>query len=629
MVRVFGLALAFLYASSSVSAAPLETRQLGGVACNVARLKTVAGLRQTTTAVNKLASSSDPAAADAATTAQSALQDASDGIKTIAKSLLTGQQAPAAARNQVAQGLEAAQAALSNVTSTDSTTTSQVSDALTKLQNTISAGEDVVSQCGGGGADATATDTSATTDTSTASTATGTDASSTDTSDSTTTDSSTATGATGSSADSTDSTTTTDTGSSADSTDSTTGTDTGSSTDSTDSATGTNTGTGADTSAATDNTSAADNTATGGPLSALAGLRNSRLFGKRQIGGIACNVARFQTVGRLAQSSAAVNAVKSAASADPAAASAATTAGTALNSAKGGIAKIAVALLAGQKAPAAARDQVEQGLNDAMSALTSVSSTDPNVTSAISGATDKISSTIQAGQQVFIMCLDNRDMQALRAAHIPRLRIRLANPSFRWYLLSPPRSYSSLKNLSTWRTRCWYRADGTARPKWKGILWLSSISLIALQSYGVSTAAKEFVHVVWLVQAQRVYATLSSYDLSNPWDLACYALEFLACVLTEEDKQKKIYGAKGLRKKLEQAITNTPGLHALLLDELKNLHDILDSAISPEEKVQRIADLVANTNSGLNRLKQDAAGFSLEEDEGEQSHRGDTYEVTG
>ena len=39
------------------------------------------------------------------------------------------------------------------------------------------------------------------------------------------------------------------------------------------------------------------------------------IFGKRQIGDISCNIARFQTVGRLAQASLAVNSVKSAASA--------------------------------------------------------------------------------------------------------------------------------------------------------------------------------------------------------------------------------------------------------------------------------------------------------------------------
>jgi len=90
--------------------------------------------------------------------------------------------------------------------------------------------------------------------------------------------------------------------------------------------------------------------------------------------------------------------------ADPATAAAADTASTALNSAKGGIAKIAVSLVAGQKAPAADRDQVEKGLNDAMTALASVNSTDPNVTSAISAAQDKVSSTLEAGQRVVSSC---------------------------------------------------------------------------------------------------------------------------------------------------------------------------------------------------------------------------------
>lgn len=59
---------------------------------------------------------SDPAAASAATTAQGDLQDASDAIKTIAGALLTGQAPPAAARDQVGQGLSAAQDALNNIT---------------------------------------------------------------------------------------------------------------------------------------------------------------------------------------------------------------------------------------------------------------------------------------------------------------------------------------------------------------------------------------------------------------------------------------------------------------------------------------------------------------------------------
>jgi len=59
---------------------------------------------------------SDPTTADAATTAQGGLQDASDGIKTIAGALLTGKTAPAASRDQVSQGLLTAQTALNNIT---------------------------------------------------------------------------------------------------------------------------------------------------------------------------------------------------------------------------------------------------------------------------------------------------------------------------------------------------------------------------------------------------------------------------------------------------------------------------------------------------------------------------------
>lgn len=50
-------------------------------------------------------------------TAATALSSASDGIKTIAGAILTGQQAPAAARDQVGTGLQTALSAMQNVTS--------------------------------------------------------------------------------------------------------------------------------------------------------------------------------------------------------------------------------------------------------------------------------------------------------------------------------------------------------------------------------------------------------------------------------------------------------------------------------------------------------------------------------
>jgi hypothetical protein len=54
--------------------------------------------------------------AAAVAAASSALNSASAGVKTIASSLLTGQAAPASARDQVGAGLKGALTALSNVT---------------------------------------------------------------------------------------------------------------------------------------------------------------------------------------------------------------------------------------------------------------------------------------------------------------------------------------------------------------------------------------------------------------------------------------------------------------------------------------------------------------------------------
>ncbi|KAK0490287.1 hypothetical protein IW261DRAFT_1412857 [Armillaria novae-zelandiae] len=95
---------------------PLHSRQIGDIACNVARLKTVSSLAATKSAVNKIDTSNSTDAATAVTDAQTGLDSASAGIKTIATSLLTGQTAPADARDQVKNGLLAAQTALNGIT---------------------------------------------------------------------------------------------------------------------------------------------------------------------------------------------------------------------------------------------------------------------------------------------------------------------------------------------------------------------------------------------------------------------------------------------------------------------------------------------------------------------------------
>lgn len=141
----FFVALALSVSQLNVHAAPLSIRADGGnfVQCNVARLKTVAGLSSTTSALKQITSTDSDTSA-AVTAAQAGLKDAQSGVVTIAKALLSGQAAPSAAREQVGQGLLAAHAALEGVSASDNSVTT----ALTKLEETIAAGQQVVAKCG-------------------------------------------------------------------------------------------------------------------------------------------------------------------------------------------------------------------------------------------------------------------------------------------------------------------------------------------------------------------------------------------------------------------------------------------------------------------------------------------------
>ncbi|THU78096.1 hypothetical protein K435DRAFT_973671 [Dendrothele bispora CBS 962.96] len=140
LFTILSFALALL--TISVEAAPLQARQVGGIACNVARLQIVTDLAQTNKLLGQV-DTTDPATADAVSTAQSGLDSASDGIKTIAGALITGQTAPADARDQVGTGLNDALTALTGLNSADPA----VSDTVSKLNQAIDAGNQVVSTC--------------------------------------------------------------------------------------------------------------------------------------------------------------------------------------------------------------------------------------------------------------------------------------------------------------------------------------------------------------------------------------------------------------------------------------------------------------------------------------------------
>ncbi|KAJ7776221.1 hypothetical protein B0H16DRAFT_1505976 [Mycena metata] len=143
MARILSVFVALFVASASV-AAPVEYRQVGDLACNIDRLKIVAGLLSTGAAVNKI-DTTDPATATSVAAAQAGLTTAGDAIKDIALALVTGKAAPASSRTGVSQGLNDTRSALERIT--DPTVNATVAAALSQLQAAIDDGNDVIADC--------------------------------------------------------------------------------------------------------------------------------------------------------------------------------------------------------------------------------------------------------------------------------------------------------------------------------------------------------------------------------------------------------------------------------------------------------------------------------------------------
>ncbi|KAI1792785.1 hypothetical protein LXA43DRAFT_316091 [Ganoderma leucocontextum] len=153
MSRVVVFLFAFLaFTSSLVYAAPaaeIAARQVGDIQCNVDRLSIVgdlAGLQKTLKTLSGQVTD-DATASAGIESVTSSVSGAQSAIGTIAKALLTGQTAPAAARDQVKSNLLAAQSALAGITSSDPAVTSNLQKATTQLTNAGTAGEGVVANC--------------------------------------------------------------------------------------------------------------------------------------------------------------------------------------------------------------------------------------------------------------------------------------------------------------------------------------------------------------------------------------------------------------------------------------------------------------------------------------------------
>ncbi|ORY54704.1 uncharacterized protein BCR38DRAFT_479346 [Pseudomassariella vexata] len=124
-------------AAATGSARSIDTRQIGGISCNIARFQILQALGDTKDATGQI---QDAAVQNATTTG---LDQADAAIKTIASALLSGETAPADARDEVAAGLTAAFTALEAGDATDTA----VTDAQTALDKAVKAGQDVVDKC--------------------------------------------------------------------------------------------------------------------------------------------------------------------------------------------------------------------------------------------------------------------------------------------------------------------------------------------------------------------------------------------------------------------------------------------------------------------------------------------------
>jgi hypothetical protein len=96
-------------------------------------------------------------------------------------------------------------------------------------------------------------------------------------------------------------------------------------------------------------------------IAALFAITTSASVVERQLGGIGCNIARFQILGALGDAGDAIGEIQDA--------DVQTAAQAGLDQANDGISQIASSLLSGSAAPADSRDQVEAGLAAMDSAL--------------------------------------------------------------------------------------------------------------------------------------------------------------------------------------------------------------------------------------------------------------------
>ncbi|KAJ7886217.1 hypothetical protein B0H14DRAFT_2498662 [Mycena olivaceomarginata] len=143
MVRISSLAVSLLVAVCAV-AAPMHKRQTGDLDCNLARLKIVFDVAATQKLVSQI-NSTDLTTTSAVAVAQAGLQSVDNAIQDILAAIFAGKTAPADSRDQVSDGLNTANSALALIK--DPSLNATVSEARARLLTAGTDGDKVVSEC--------------------------------------------------------------------------------------------------------------------------------------------------------------------------------------------------------------------------------------------------------------------------------------------------------------------------------------------------------------------------------------------------------------------------------------------------------------------------------------------------
>ncbi|EEB92335.1 hypothetical protein MPER_09174 [Moniliophthora perniciosa FA553] len=135
------------FAGQTVHAAPVNMTQpavtkVDSLQCNIARATIITDLNEFGVLLQKI-DTSDDTVASAVSDAQNGLRTAGDAITSILQALLAGEAPPADGRDKTGEGLGVMLQALTGLNSTEPA----VSDALSKLNDAIAAGDEVVAVC--------------------------------------------------------------------------------------------------------------------------------------------------------------------------------------------------------------------------------------------------------------------------------------------------------------------------------------------------------------------------------------------------------------------------------------------------------------------------------------------------